>query len=283
MKYRIANLLATLALSACATTRLATPSLQDAAVPADTIQIMFLGTYHFENPGLDLVNPVADDVLTPQRQAELADLSTRLSAFHPTAIVVETRRRGPDLLDPGYAAFKVEDLATDRNEITQVGYRLAHDTGISRVYGVDETEGELEYFPFERVQAFVERNGPAGFLDEKIAEIQAEAAETSKDQIATPIATLIARQNDPDTIHRMHANFYYGLLPLNEAADHSGAALNYGWYARNAVIFSNIAEAAKPGDRIVVLYGSGHAYWLRHFAQETPGFALVEANDYLLP
>ena len=42
-------------------------------------------------------------------------------------------------------------------------------------------------------------------------------------------------------------------------------------------------EVAEPGDRTVVLYGAGHAAWLRHFVQTTPGFELVEAVDYLPP
>ena len=40
-------------------------------------------------------------------------------------------------------------------------------------------------------------------------------------------------------------------------------------------------QLAKPGDRIVVFYGSGHAFFLRQCVTEMPGFKLVEANDYL--
>jgi Family of unknown function (DUF5694) len=38
---------------------------------------------------------------------------------------------------------------------------------------------------------------------------------------------------------------------------------------------------AKPGDRIVVFYGAGHAYLLRQCVREVPGFELVEPNTYL--
>jgi Family of unknown function (DUF5694) len=40
-------------------------------------------------------------------------------------------------------------------------------------------------------------------------------------------------------------------------------------------------KIAKPGDRIVVLYGAGHNYWLRDFVRTTPGFALVDPLAYL--
>jgi hypothetical protein len=45
---------------------------------------MILGVYHFSNPGHDVHNAKVDDVTTPQRQAELAELATRLAQFKPT-------------------------------------------------------------------------------------------------------------------------------------------------------------------------------------------------------
>lgn len=50
---------------------------------------------------------------------------------------------------------------------------------------------------------------------------------------------------------------------------------------RNAKMFAKIGMIAKPGDRILVLVGSGHATWLRHFAERAPGFVLVEPMPYL--
>jgi hypothetical protein len=40
-------------------------------------------------------------------------------------------------------------------------------------------------------------------------------------------------------------------------------------------------QRAKPGDRVVVFYGSGHAFLLRQCVSEMPGYRLIEANDYL--
>ena len=33
----------------------------------------------------------------------------------------------------------------------------------------------------------------------------------------------------------------------------------------------------------MILYGAGHSYWLRQMVSTTPGYKLVEPNDYLLP
>jgi len=63
---------------------------------APPVQVMVLGTYHMDNPGLDLHNARADDVLTPRRQAELAAVAEALAAFKPTVIAIErvTARAG---------------------------------------------------------------------------------------------------------------------------------------------------------------------------------------------
>lgn len=60
-----------------------------------------------------------------------------------------------------------------------------------------------------------------------------------------------------------------------------GVNLLTAWYRRNFEICANLLKFAQPGDRVVVFYGYGHAFLLRQCAQETPGYELVEPNDYL--
>lgn len=255
-------------------------SADSAGASAAKTEIMVLGTYHMDNPGADLVHMEADDVLAPARQAELDALVERLAAFQPTAIMVEAESKRADLLDDGYLNFTPEQFGSDRNEITQIAYRLAHELGIERVYGVDTRDGEVDFFPFDKVQAFESAKG-IDLTSALIAQVQAEAAEFSQAQKTETVSQLLARQNDPAQIEAMHNAFYYGLFELADATEQPGAQLNYGWYARNALTFGKIAAATEPGDRVIVLYGSGHAYWLRHFAENTPGFSLVEPASYL--
>ena len=86
----IVTALAVLVAPACTTAAPATPETGQ-----DAVQVMVLGTYHFANPGQDVVNAEADDMLAPGRQAELEALTRQLAAFHPTAIAVETTRPPP--------------------------------------------------------------------------------------------------------------------------------------------------------------------------------------------
>jgi hypothetical protein len=68
---------------------------------------------------------------------------------------------------------------------------------------------------------------------------------------------------------------------LGSATEQPGADLNGAWYLRNAKIFAKLTQIARPADRVLVVFGSGHAYWLRHFVQNMPGFQLIESGDYL--
>jgi hypothetical protein len=43
------------------------------------VRVLILGTYHFGNPGHDLHNMKVDDVRTPAKQMELADVAARLA------------------------------------------------------------------------------------------------------------------------------------------------------------------------------------------------------------
>ena len=74
---------------------------------------------------------------------------------------------------------------------------------------------------------------------------------------------------------------YYSILPVGDADAQPGADLNAMWYLRNAKIFGKLMQVAKPGDRVLVVYGSGHSYWLRHFASEVPGYRNVDPLPYL--
>src|SRR2546426_12057529 len=52
-------------------------------------EVLVLGVYHMANPGQDVYNMEADDVLSPKRQKEIAELARVLEKFQPTKVAVE--------------------------------------------------------------------------------------------------------------------------------------------------------------------------------------------------
>lgn len=248
-----------------------------ASVPAaKPIEVMVLGTYHFSNPGRDLNNVEADDVLSARRQAELVALTDALAKFRPTKIMVEREVADPSLVDPNYAAFKEAELKTNRNERVQIAYRLAKRLRLKQVYAIDEQSGpgEPDYFPYGKLDAYAKANGRAAELDAIGAAGPVEVARFEALQKRTSLAGLLVDANGKDYFGGI--GFYYRLLGIGDTQTQPGAELNAGWYLRNAKIFAKLMTVARPGDRVLVVYGAGHNYWLRHFASETPGYASVD-------
>ena len=250
---------------------------------AAPVEVMILGTYHFDNPGQDLHNARVDPVTTVEKQAELEAVAEALSRFRPTAIAVERVARDQGtLLDHRYPAFTPADLLTDADERVQVGYRLAHRLGLNRVYAVDEQdrEGQPSYFPFDDVQAWVQESGRTDELAAMHQSVAAFIGEMERRQATDSVGRVLAWMNDPARI-ATDQGFYARLMAFGSGDRQPGAFLNGRWYTRNAMIFARVMQVARPGDRIVVVYGAGHAFWLRQMVQTTPGFLLVEPNDYL--
>lgn len=251
------------------------------AAAAEPVQVMVLGTYHFGNPGLDVNNAEADDVTTPRRQRELQALARELARFRPTRIMVERVGFGPELTPKSWQDYAPAKLATDREEAVQIAYRLAHDLKIP-VHGIDERDraDEETYFPYPKLIAFADKRGRKAEIEALNGPIQAHIKKFTTAQKTTPVAGLLAMWNDP-TVYPRDMEFYYGTLRYAEGLETPGADLNARWYLRNARIFTKLMQQSKPGDRVLVVYGSGHGYWLRHFARETPGYVNVDPVPYL--
>ena len=107
-------------------------------------------------------------------------------------------------------------------------------------------------------------------LQAKIELLQAEGS----------IAHVLANMNRPEQAEK-DQRWYYGVLRYGDTDRQPGAELNAYWYMRNAKIFAKLMTVAKPGDRVLVVYGAGHNYGLRHFARTTPGYVNVDPTPYL--
>jgi hypothetical protein len=236
-------------------------------------QVMIVGTFHMSNPGRDLHNLTVDDMLSPRRQAEIAAVVEGLAKFKPT--VVDAEWDAP-VARERYEAYLKGTLPPSRNEVVQLAFRLAKTAGLTTVHGVD-VDGD---FPFEAVQSYAQAHGQAALLEEQGRTIDAMLA-IEKDLLNTRgVPADLRLLNDPKLIATGNA-FYRTTLKIGSGTTQPGADLLTAWYRRNFLICANILQSTKPGDRVVVFYGSGHTFLLRQCIAETPGFRLVEANDYL--
>src|SRR5574337_1096551 len=190
-------------------------------------EVLVLGVYHMFNPGRDIFNMQADDVLTPKRQAEIAQLIEVLKKFHPTKIAVESDV-GDDRIPKRYADYLADKHELTRNEIEQIGFRLARELGHKTVYPVD-VEGEV---PFQRIVNYAKASGRSKELDAMMDEIGGMVkAQNAYLASHTVLETLLYMNSDDKVAEDV--GFYYRQAQFGEPWDWAGADLVSEWFRRN--------------------------------------------------
>ena len=245
------------------------------APPGEPVRVMVLGTWHFDNPGLDVVKTEVADVLAPERQREIERVAEALARFRPTKIAIEARPAAGARFDSLYAAYRAGTHTLSRDERQQVGFRLAKQFGHARLWPIDHG-GD---FPFQQLMAYAQTRDTASFGFVQRA-IQWVTAEENRRQRELGVIGNLRERNAPEDIAEGHA-FYMRLAAIGAGDGNVGADLLSKWYDRNIRIYANLRAAAEPGDRILVIYGSGHSAILRELVRATAGMEVVEALGYL--
>jgi len=221
-------------------------------------EILVLGTYHMANPGHDLYNMQADDVQSPKRQQEIAQLIEVLKRFHPTKIAIEADTQSQKV-GKEYSDYVAGKYTLSRNEIDQIGYRLAKELGHHAVFPVD-VDGE---FPWQRVVNYAKANGRAEKLDAINSGWGTQVKEEDDFLRSHTVLEMLEYLNS-DSRAAKDVALYYATVPYGDPLDYAGPDLLAAWYQRNIRIYNNIVKLIEsPNDRILVVYGSGHLGWLR--------------------
>jgi hypothetical protein len=238
-------------------------------------EVLVLGVYHMSNPGHDLFNMKADDVLAPGRQAEIAQLIAVLKNFHPTKIAVEGDRGDARILK-SYAEYVAGKHELTRNEIEQIGFRLAKELGHKTVYPVD-ADGD---FPFQRIVNLTKATGRSNELDAIQGEIGAMVkAKNAYLASHTVLETLLYMNADEKVAEDV--GFYYREARFGEPGDWAGADLVTEWFRRNMRIYTNVVQLVdSPNERILVIFGAGHLGWLQHDFASNPALRLRRLAEF---
>lgn len=247
----------------------AAPAAAQQPAPPARGEVLVLGVYHMANPGRDVFNTKADDVLAPKRQAEMAELIATLKRFHPTKIAVESDFSENEV-SKRYADYLAGTHELTRNEIQQIGFRLAREVGHKNVHAVD-VSGD---YPFLRLMKYAKATGRSGELEALLGEVGQRVKEQDAYLASHTILETLLFMNADDRVARDIA-FYYRAAEFGEPWDWAGADLVSDWFRRNMRIYSNIVQlAGSPNDRVLVIYGSGHLGWLQQAFASNPNFRL---------
>jgi hypothetical protein len=238
--------------------------------------VLVLGVYHMANPGRDVFNMQADDVLAPRRQAEIAELIGVLKRFRPTKIALE-RDPWSDRVAKDYAAYREGRHELTRNEVEQVGFRLAGELGHAAVYPVD-VDGD---FPYQRLVNYARGSGRSAEMDALTAEIGAMVKAQGEYLATHTILETLLYMNDEAKVAQ-DVGFYYRQARIGEPGDWAGADLVADWFRRNIRIHANLTRLIdSPGERVLAIYGAGHLGWLRHTIASDPTLRLRTLVEFV--
>ena len=251
----------------------ATPAFAQSPVPH--AEVLVLGVYHMANPGHDIFNTKADDVLAPKRQQEIAQLAEVLKKFAPTKIAIEAdvwSQRVPK----EYGDYLAGKYTLSRNEIDQIGYRLARELGHKAVYPVD-VDGE---FPFQRVVNYAKASGKSKELEAMMNEV-GTGVKAENDYLASHSVLETLLYMNADSRVTDGVGFYFREAHFGEPGDWAGADLVADWYRRNIRIYSNVVRLIdSPNERVLVIFGAGHLGWLRQQFANDPSVRLRKLAEF---
>lgn len=259
------------------------------------VEVMLLGTYHMDNPGLDEVNVDADDVLAADRQVELRDLADRLEAWQPDRIAVERPYDEFEAVNDLYEKYRSGEYAYDReetfpaphpmrndddsecrSEVVQIGFRLADRLGHDHVAPIDEHPEEPDSDPFEGREMDSARKTSVS-----LPEPETMREEADKHLASSTLVEHLVRMNTEDALRPNHDLMFDRGIRATDEKFGSPLALAY-WYDRNIRMVHHLWRAVEPGDeRVLLVVGSGHVRVLRHLLTEAPMCCPVTPLPYL--
>lgn len=245
-------------------------------------QLMVLGVYHFANPGLDAVRQATDDILSPVRQVELAQVVDHLSRWQPTRIAVEAEPANDPDLTKAFQAWRQQGRPLKRTEIEQLGFRLAGRLGLPGVQGVDwmgMPPGELNQYDYE---AWSEARGEAAQAELRQIRADSQARSDAQFQLLgrQGLPAMLRALNDPAAQAADHQT-YFRLARLGDEGWTAGANWVGTWMTRNLKMWQNLDRMAQPGDRVLLIVGAGHATLLKQFAAASGRFEVVDVLPHL--
>jgi hypothetical protein len=271
-----------------------------------TTEAMILGVYHFNNPGMDTYNLEIDDYFTQKRQAEIREVVELLAQYKPNKIFVEFLPSQQGRLDSLFALYEsnrllLKDIQDGRNEVYQIGFRLAKQLGIKNILAVDHSGAYLapyvdfiadtlslksyqEYnVDYEQQMQSRQLNFTQNTVKENLIYLNEWQQILNNHNYYNNVAITVKDTSDVMFSYKEVNQEIDGLPYLMRSYDFNniGVELANEWYKRNLFIYRNILEQSEVNDRILIIFGNGHVRHLKQFLDDNPNFNLVDSNNFL--
>ncbi|GAB3019736.1 DUF5694 domain-containing protein [Bowmanella dokdonensis] len=242
----------------------------------DKAQVLFMGSFHFANPGADMVKTDQIDVMSSASQQYLQALAARIADFQPTPVLLEYAPQDDERINAQYQAYLAGHFTLPANEIYQLGFRIAMAANLKRVEGFDERQIQWAAKPlFELMAAHYPKEQV--IFQQKIAEITSLLA---REHASMTLQALLQIHNNAER-DRLNKALYLSTNHLGAGENFEGADAAASWWHRNFRMYANIQRHAIPGSRVFALGGQGHIAILRDLLALDDQRREVSIQEYL--
>lgn len=247
--------------------------------PKEKTQVLVVGTFHFDYPGLD-VNKTEDkdkvDVLTEPKKSEITELVNYIKKFRPTKIAIEAF--------PNWNAteklrkYKKGDYKDKRDERFQLAMRIATEMKLDTLFSIDAKSFDDDLVKLDSIyiqKLFKDYDFKS---NDKFEKMYTELFSYEAKLPANTNLLKYFKHMNSEEYHKLGYGAY--LIGDFKLENQRGAdALSIWWYNRNLRIFRKLQEITESSkDRILVIFGNGHASILRQLVESSPEYEFIEFN-----
>ncbi|WP_245807819.1 DUF5694 domain-containing protein [Halobacillus massiliensis] len=227
-------------------------------------EVLILGTSHFA---------IEPDIVNHQQES-IHSLVESLKEFQPTKIAVEKPFLIEGELQRKYEEYCSGGLIPAYDEVEQIAFPLAQHFEHNVLYPVDEVV-DMSTPALNQVFEWAKEHQPALF--QEIMEVQHHLKERENtDNFLTTLRSI----NEPAYIKELQ-RIYMKLTRVGDRQHQVGVKWLKQWHERDLAIAANIARAAEPDDRILVLIGGDHVHLLTQFLKESQDFEIIPSLNYI--
>ncbi|WP_293916055.1 MULTISPECIES: DUF5694 domain-containing protein [unclassified Sphingobacterium] len=255
----------------------------------EKVKVILLGTYHFNNPGSDMIKHKERSILSEESQKDLDNLVDKISAsvYKPDQIFVESYFSAKKELNTNYQSYLknqyhkfTDTIKRERTkryytegETFQLGYRLAKKLKHEELYPIDSLIEMRFDILLKEVNSNPELKKEFDAIKTSLSDNCLEKSNLSE------IFLCLNEKSKLDNNLGFYISFANKVMINN---DYFGSNLVTDWYKRNLIMYSNIQSQLKPDTKsIFVLVGSGHAAIFRQFFEVDKNFELVDLTKVL--
>ncbi|WP_379086361.1 DUF5694 domain-containing protein [Pedobacter sp. UC225_65] len=254
--------------------------------------VLLLGIFHFAGEQVDVnttPNELRIDMLSPERQQQVKHLVDELAKFRPTKIVIEAQPKYQARYDSLYQAYLNGKLVASStfmaNETVQIGFRLAKQLALKTLYPVDAQAFRFQLSRADSVLTFEKYKNQT---DSSFAywEERYDRESAYDDTLAFKSTTqqYLRFLNSPEVQARAIGRWLITTKRGSNVEPIGADGFITRYFNRNVRIYSNIQRIVdRKDERILVIYGATHMYFLKTLFAASPEFKLEDVTKYLKP